>query len=308
MRISSILLGLGLLASQTSLAEDLEKAKKEMQEGGKALDAKDCKKALGHFKAASEYAPSKGGPHREMGKSYECLERYEEAKREYETYLSIQPDASDAPTIQSYLDDVTKKIKDTTPDEPTPTNTGEPPGTLSFSSSLEKGAKIYIDEKLVGKSPLSPQSLPPGTHKIRIEKKGFITLEQEVSVEANGALDFNENLTPSEEGTKEVKKGPVIASFSTGAVGIGVGAFAGFKALQLSQDLEDRADEPIPLDEFEEILKDGRNLNIATVAGYSVGALGVAAGIYFLVKGTPSSETSAKLHLTQNGASLSVRF
>lgn len=322
MRLAPFFLGCGLLLSLPAFAqENVEKAKKEMAAGSKDFNDGNCKSALGHFKAASELVPTAAGPHREIAKAHECLEKYEEAKAEYETYLQMKPDATDAAEIQGFIEEVKKKIKETTPDPTENANTPEAPGTISFT--VEKGAKIYLDDQLVGKAPLkAPHSATPGKHTVRVEKKGFEPLTKEIEVSSGGSLEFNEALVPaSGDGTEpadrgEVKKAPVIAGFTVGAAGIGVGIFAGFKALELSDELKARENEPIPLDEFEDILKDGQNLNRATIAGYAVGGLGVGTAVFFLVRrGEPKEEETAQNDTPRvtvlpsvNGASVKLRF
>jgi hypothetical protein len=136
MRLSTILLSAGLLLSPQVLADEIEKAKKEMAAGAKDFVAGNCKSALVHFNAASNYAPEAAGPHRELGKTLECLEKYEEAQREYELYMQMKPDASDIEEVKGYLEDVKKKIVET-PLTPSSQSTAAPPTESSPSPSIK---------------------------------------------------------------------------------------------------------------------------------------------------------------------------
>ena len=174
MRTSTILLCAGLLLAKQSFADDdVDKAKKEMAAGGKDFVSGNCKSALIHFTAASNYAPTAAGPHRELGKTLECLEKYDEAKQEYELYLQIKPDAADAEDVRGYIRDVEKKSAEITPDSPINAPAGEGNGKLTFS--VDKNAKIFVDDKALEKSQIkSGYSLSPGKYTVRVEKKGLI--------------------------------------------------------------------------------------------------------------------------------------
>jgi tetratricopeptide (TPR) repeat protein len=298
MRISIVLLCAGLLLAKQSFAEeDLEKAKKEMAAGAKDFVAGNCKDALLHFTAAGSYAPSAAGPHRELGKTLECLEKYDEAKKEYQLYLSIKPDAADAQEIRGYIQDVEKKLTEITP-EPS-TNTPQENGKLTFA--VDKGAKIFVDDKALDKSQIkNGYSLPSGKYTLRVEKKGFETLTKDVEVLSGETFAVTESLLPTT--TEELKpsgatksKAPAYVSFGIAAAGVGLGVFAGIEALKLSDELALLEDQPIPKDEFDDFLKQGLTFNILTISGYSVAALGTGLGVLLLIRsGKSSGEAEAK--------------
>jgi hypothetical protein len=301
MRISTTILCAGLLLAGQSFADDIEKAKKEMAAGGKDFVGGNCKSALIHFNAASNYAPEAAGPHRELGKTLECLEKYDEAKREYETYLQMKPDAPDADEIKGYIVGVEKRIAEITPDSavnsPTVTN-----GKLTFE--VDKGAKISVDGKSLGKDQLKGYSLAPGKYTIRIEKKGFEPIIKDVDIEEGKTVAINESLvasskegpeTPTTDGPKRSKI-PAVASFVVAAGGIGLGVFAGLQALKLNDELADLQDQPIPQDEFDDFVKQGENFNLLTIVGYSVAGAAAGAGVFLLIRsGKPAAgEAEAK--------------
>ena len=51
--------------------------------------------------------------------------------------------------------------------------------------SMTEGAKVYVDGKLVGKTPIEkPVPLRPGNHKLKATKAGYSTLELQFKIKA----------------------------------------------------------------------------------------------------------------------------
>jgi predicted Zn-dependent protease len=63
----------------------------------------DKEKALNEYNLSIECDPSNPAPHRGLGLIYYKLERYREAKVEFEKYLTLFPDADDAAYIEQYI-------------------------------------------------------------------------------------------------------------------------------------------------------------------------------------------------------------
>jgi hypothetical protein len=67
---------------------------------------------------------------------------------------------------------------------PAPSETDIPAlGSISVSSSVE-GASVYLDDELVGESPLTREDVPAGRHRIRVESEGHEPFATEVRVRA----------------------------------------------------------------------------------------------------------------------------
>jgi hypothetical protein len=67
-------------------------------------------------------------------------------------------------------------------------------GFLTFiDSQFSEGATVYFDDQIIGKIPLFKLKMRVGTHKIRLEKKGFVSSKEEYSVTVNEGqnTDFN---------------------------------------------------------------------------------------------------------------------
>lgn len=66
-------------------------------------DAADKEKALNEYNLSIQYDPSNPAPHKSIGLIYYKLERYQEARAEFEKYLILFPDADDAAYIEQYI-------------------------------------------------------------------------------------------------------------------------------------------------------------------------------------------------------------
>lgn len=72
--------------------------------------------------------------------------------------------------------------------EPTPTPVAST-GTLVVTV-VQEGAEVYVDEQLVGTSPVAPQTLAPGSHTVRVRMPGFSEYSDVVTVEPGGLADM----------------------------------------------------------------------------------------------------------------------
>jgi hypothetical protein len=73
-----------------------------------------------------------------------------------------------------------------TPDpEPPPTSAT---GTLTVTV-VQEGAEVYIDEALMGTSPIAPQTLSPGAHTLRVRMPGHSEYSDVITVERGATVD-----------------------------------------------------------------------------------------------------------------------
>ena len=70
----------------------------------------------------------------------------------------------------------------------------ETPGTLSVASD-PSGAAVYVDGRFVGQTPLDVKNLPPGDHRVRVVKDGFLENGRIVNVAAGKAGTLQVRLT-----------------------------------------------------------------------------------------------------------------
>lgn len=62
-------------------------------------------------------------------------------------------------------------------------------GTLTVTV-MQEGAEVYVDEQLVGTSPIAPQALQPGSHTVRVRMPGFSEYSDVITVERGGVVDM----------------------------------------------------------------------------------------------------------------------
>jgi hypothetical protein len=156
------------------------------------------------------------------------------------------------------------------------------------------GAEITVDDVLVGTTPLSaPVVLSEGRRKIAAGKPGHEPVTRFVDVAGRDSTAVKLVLPPlAAAGTtlatvKPPKGGksiaPAVVALGLGAAGIGVGSVFGLVAIKNKSDLDlvcsDRA---CPSGAQEQIDIFRRNAMVSTV-GFSAGALGIAAGVTWLV-------------------------
>ena len=60
------------------------------------------------------------------------------------------------------------------------------PGTLHVSS-LPEGARVYVNDRLEGKTPIVLSGLKPGSYAVRVEQEGFGTMTRTVTMENGGS-------------------------------------------------------------------------------------------------------------------------
>jgi len=69
-------------------------------------------------------------------------------------------------------------------------------GTLAIESMTD-GAKVYVDGKMIGKTPFAkPIRLDPGTHKLKATKFGYSTMELEFTIKSRRQTDMMVDLIP----------------------------------------------------------------------------------------------------------------
>ncbi len=112
------------------------------------------------------------------------------------------------------------------------------------------GAKVYVDNRLEGESPLTqPLLLKKGVREIKIVKPTFQNWVQQIEVQANQGEEqiVNVNLLKegvtqlSKSGKSTLRKSAPWILMAVGLVSAGVGSFFGLSAQNLYDQLGDRA-------------------------------------------------------------------
>lgn len=162
--------------------------------------------------------------------------------------------------------------------------------------------EVLVDDKPVPAALIgAPRPTDPGERRVAAGGEGLRTVETSVTLEEGGSgevtlslerLPVPEPATASDEPVSMHDSGPsrepaalwpAYVGFGVGAVGLGVGSYFGWSALQTQGDLDDRCrDGRCPTGSQEDIDSMTTDANVATV-GFALGAVGIGVGLYFLL-------------------------
>ena len=185
-------LALGLLlcgAVPSARAEDRGEAERYFRRGNELFAAGRFEEAARMFKVCTALVPGLSGPYRRLGQAYRRLERCPEAVDQFLRYLEIQPGGKYAATIREEMTDCAARARLDTPDPTRPLT-----GQISLEVDVD-GARVILDGRLVGRTPLEPVTVQPGTHALRVELEGHEPWEGEVEAAA-GETAFAEASLP----------------------------------------------------------------------------------------------------------------
>jgi hypothetical protein len=98
-------------------------------------------------------------------------------------------------------------------------------GTIVVNS-LTQGTKVFLDEKPAGSAPATLKDIPPGEHKVKLKRLGYLMSEETVVVEAGKTVEVQIDLLPY-AGILTVKTQPKGAQVFVDGKGVGVVPFEG---------------------------------------------------------------------------------
>lgn len=281
-----------------------DEARAAIKRGLAAYARHEPDNALAEFKRASELVPDANQPHRYAAEALVELERYEEAIDEYQRYLAIKPDVSDADEIKKRIEETRAKLT----------------GTVTITSS-PAGASVFVDNAAspAGTTPLAGLKLARGPHTltVRLAGKKDVILSPVVRGGTNVALacDFTEpgsaSKTPEAPPAPPPPKGKSPAGWIVLGAGaaIGLGTFA-VDAFVLKPKVDDfdaqrNAGDPAALDTQSTIATTKTLLLI----GYGVSIVTMIVGTTILLWPSKSSTAIAPaLGPGHGGVSLTGRF
>jgi hypothetical protein len=276
-------------------------ARAAMKRGLAAFAKRDAETALAEYRKAEALVPDANLPHRYAAEALVELERYEEAIKEYEQYLAIKPDVSDAGEVRGRIEAARDKID----------------GTINLTSS-PAGADVFVDgaSQRAGVTPLAALKLRRGQHSIvvRLPGRRDIVLSPTVKGGTTMALaaDFGGlGAARVEDGPTE-KPPPKKSSPRTvgwivlgGGVTILAASFAvdAFVLSPLYDDFDRKRKEgdPTALDTKNDVT----TLQTTLAIGYGVGAVATIAGAA-IVLWPRSSPSSARMRIVPAIGGLSI--
>jgi hypothetical protein len=146
--------------------EQQAEARKEMRQAIEELDAGHPEVALAGFRRAMELVPEANAPHRYAARALEDLARWEEAIDEYETYLRIKADVSDAEAVRATIETL---------------RTTHVTGRVVWRCT-PPDVTVAVDG---ADAPLGPERelrLVKGVHQVRVRAPGYVDRELAVDV------------------------------------------------------------------------------------------------------------------------------
>ena len=184
-------------------------------------------------------------------------------------------------------------------------------------------SKVELDGRVLP-PPLvgAPVAVDPGTHVVKVTRSSGVERVESVAIVESQAQVVHVNfdapegtplvpiMTPAPEepqSTFSWRTTAGISSLVLGTAGIGVGVFAGVKAMDKRRTLEEGCDEDAhcPPEFHEEVDSFHKWKNIST-AGYAVGIVGISAGTVLLL--VFDDETETALEVRPDGATLTRAF
>ena len=286
------------------------------QDGEKALDAKDYKKAEDDFRRADSlvHAPTLMlGLARALageGRYLEAQEAYKRIVREGVPPGAPQVFAKAVENARHEVDDVTPKIGGMTIKVQAADGTPIP------------GVKVVLDDVPVSAASLGVRRLTdPGTHLVRASADGYKTAELKVTVPPGGSADAPLTLEkdtsavapavpppsgpatpppaaptpdqpPPDQSAGHFNVWPWVA-FGVGGVGLGVGAVAGGLALGKHSDLASACKGGTCGPAQQSELDSYHSLSTVSTIGFVVAGVGATAGVTLLLVMPRSSSSSA---------------
>jgi hypothetical protein len=253
---------LGLL-SQPCRAQDEEPdpARKHFEQGVLLFQDEDYEGALVSFLASFDANPNYKVRYN-IGLCLQALHRYTEAERHLKAYLA--EGAGSIPTERiAEVNDILIEL-------------GNVIGEIEVSSEVE-GATVYLDDQMVGKTPLgSSLRVDIGLHEIRVEKEGHESFETEVTTPGNTSVKVWVDLPVVEveepvvvepvkekpRKSKPVPKGVVYAHVGLTAALAAGAAVTGALVLKKKSDFLDTYREDT--EKWTKIRSDGRKLALVT--------------------------------------------
>src|SRR5262249_10283078 len=128
MRIGAAL-ACALLVTAPARADDKSEAREAVKRGLQAFSRGDAQAAIAEYELAQRIVPDANLPYRYSAEAYARLERWPEAIKNFERYLALKPDVSDADEVRARIEEIRSKHID---------------GTVRLSSD-PTGADVFVD-------------------------------------------------------------------------------------------------------------------------------------------------------------------
>lgn len=278
--------------SEPENAEAAAQARAHFTEGMEHFEARRFREAIHAFQLAASIVPSAdlwfniARAHEELNDETSLRQAIEF----YERYLRDRVDPPDRQQVEAkiaLLRERAEAARQARLSRPTT-------GTLRISSTVE-GADVRVDEDGIGTSPVAaPVTLSEGTHRVDVEREGYIPFRSEVQISPGAAAAAYADLTPATR--YRAVRGKRIFTWIVGGLAVaGVGTSIALGAIARGKTRGD--------DVTDEDYADARDLSAISdyVLGASI-ALAVGAIVLYFVEGraigterVPLEETATRV-------------
>lgn len=298
-------------------AEARATARRLAAEGSEAFERRDFERALALFDEAGSLvqAPTialmQARTLAELGRLASAAERYSAAQQ------TAAVDASN-PAFQSAAEDALRELSALKPRIPTL--------RVKLVGSESRGAQVTIDGRAVAPETLSVDRwVDPGSHEVAVRTSSGVSSARTITLAEGSREEVVFSLEPvvrvpvtaprrsptgrepasaSSEGARPRTLGWV--TLGTGAALTGAGAVLGVLALGHKSELDAACKPGCPPDYQDDIDTYRLERNLSYV-GFALGAAGLGAGTYLLLRSDPS-EAGADVGLSVGGIRVSGRF
>ena len=182
-------------AARPESAEAAARARTHFTEGMEHFEARRFREAIHAFQLAASIVPS-ADLWFNIARSYEELNdepSLRQAIEFYQRYLRDRVDPPDRAQVEAkiaLLEERAESARQARLSRPTT-------GTLRISSTVD-GAQVSVDEDAIGESPVAtPVTLDEGTHRVEVEREGYIPFRGDVRIAPGVASAAYADLTPA---------------------------------------------------------------------------------------------------------------
>jgi hypothetical protein len=162
-------------------------------------------------------------------------------------------------------------------------------GWITIIGRTVQGARLIVDEKFACVTPCRTQ-LPPGKHKIRVEKKGFEDYESDLELGQGIETQIEVSMSPTP---------PRAHAITTGVVALvilGAGAYVGYLSDQNKTGLQNDIASGQLVDNKDSRFQNGKLEAIGADVLYGLGAIVAATALYGLLEHGPDSTGVSEHH------------
>lgn len=262
-------------ASTPENAEAAAQARVHFTEGMQHFDARRFRDAIHAFQLAASIVPS-ADLWFNIARAYEELHdetSLRQAIEFYQRYLRDRVDPPDRGQVEAKIEVLQQRAEAARQARLSRPTTG----TLRISSTVE-GADVSVDEDAIGTSPVAaPLTLPEGTHRVEVEREGYIPFRSDVQITPGAAAAAYADLAPATR--YRAVRGKRIFTWIVGGLAVaGIGTSIALGAIARGMTRGD--------DVTDEDYRDARDMS--AISDYVLGAslaLAVGAIVLYFVEG-----------------------